>query len=234
MLSEAGLDAVHDLCREPVAVLADHLCGRLIRQPGRLGMAVAVRDGIQKGSGKHVARPIGVECFHRGCRYDGLLRPFEHHATLRATRQADGARQLAELLADHLQVLRATPDLGFFFVAEQIVQALANDGVQTRAAKVDHADIAQGRGQGDTGIFGDMELIGRLNKLDLACLPIGDNYTMGPDDAVEAVRMLKPARVVPMHYNTFDLIRQDPEAFRKRLGHLSDCTILKPGESVAL
>ncbi len=87
---------------------------------------------------------------------------------------------------------------------------------------------------GDTGIFGDMELIGRLNKLDLACLPIGDNYTMGPDDAVEAVRMLKPARVVPMHYNTFDLIRQDPEAFRKRLGHLSDCTILKPGESVAL
>ena len=46
--------------------------------------------------------------------------------------------------------------------------------------------------------------------------------------------MLKPGRVVPMHYNTFDLIRQDPEAFRKRLDHLSDCTILKPGESFAL
>lgn len=87
---------------------------------------------------------------------------------------------------------------------------------------------------GDTGLFGDMELIGRLNKIDLACLPIGDNYTMGPDDAVEAVRMLKPARVVPMHYNTFDLIRQDPEAFGKRLDHLAECSVLKPGESLEL
>ena len=85
---------------------------------------------------------------------------------------------------------------------------------------------------GDTGVFLDMELIGRLNKLDLALLPIGDNYTMGPDDAVEAVRMLKPNRTVPMHYNTFDLIRQDPVAFQKRVARITDCTILAPGESL--
>ncbi|HVP39765.1 MAG TPA: metal-dependent hydrolase [Candidatus Saccharimonadales bacterium] len=87
---------------------------------------------------------------------------------------------------------------------------------------------------GDTGLFGDMELIGRLHPLDLALLPIGDNYTMGPDDAVEAVRMLKPKRVVPMHYSTFDLIKQDGAAFAKRLEGLAPCTVLKPGETLEL
>jgi L-ascorbate metabolism protein UlaG (beta-lactamase superfamily) len=87
---------------------------------------------------------------------------------------------------------------------------------------------------GDTGLFGDMELIARLHKPDLACLPIGDNYTMGPDDAVEAVRMIKPGKVVPMHYNTFDLIRQDAEAFSRRVERLSECVILAPGESFEL
>ena len=55
----------------------------------------------------------------------------------------------------------------------------------------------------DTGLFGDMRLIGE-EGLDLAILPIGDNYTMGPDDALRAVKMLQPKRVVPIHYNTFD------------------------------
>ncbi len=87
---------------------------------------------------------------------------------------------------------------------------------------------------GDTGLFGDMELIGRLHRIDLAMLPIGDNYTMGPSDAAEAVRMLKPARVVPMHYNTFELIRQDPEDFRRRAEHFSEVIILAPGEATQL
>ena len=87
---------------------------------------------------------------------------------------------------------------------------------------------------GDTGLFGDMELIGRLHKPDLALLPIGDNFTMGPDDAVEAVRLIKPKRVVPMHYNTFDLIRQDGASFKKRLDRLAECTLLEPGESLEL
>ena len=53
----------------------------------------------------------------------------------------------------------------------------------------------------DTGLFVDMRLIG-LGGLALAALPIGDNFTMGPDDAVEAVKMLQPDRVVPVHRDT--------------------------------
>ena len=63
---------------------------------------------------------------------------------------------------------------------------------------------------GDTGHFGDMELIGNAYPIDLALLPIGDNFTMGPEDALKAVQMLKPKLVVPMHYNTWPLIEQDP------------------------
>ena len=88
---------------------------------------------------------------------------------------------------------------------------------------------------GDTGLFGDMELIGRLHRPDLALLPIGDNYTMGPEDAIEAVKMLQPAAVVPMHYNTFDLIAQDAQQFARRVQSETSarCTVLEPGESVA-
>ncbi len=89
---------------------------------------------------------------------------------------------------------------------------------------------------GDTALFGDMELIGRRHPIDLALLPIGDNYTMGPDDALEAVRMLRPRRVVPIHYNTFDLIAQDPQAFAQRVKANTDaeCVVLAPGESVGV
>ena len=68
----------------------------------------------------------------------------------------------------------------------------------------------------DTGLFGDMRLIGE-EGLDLAILPIGDNYTMGPDDALRAVKLLQPRRVFPIHYNTFDVIRQDPNAGADRV-----------------
>lgn len=70
---------------------------------------------------------------------------------------------------------------------------------------------------GDTGLFADMELIGKIYDLDLALLPIGDNYTMGIDDAVIAAKMLKAKTFIPMHFNTFDLIKQDPTVFEKRL-----------------
>src|SRR5690606_35781659 len=65
---------------------------------------------------------------------------------------------------------------------------------------------------GDTGLFYDMKLIGE-EGLDLAILPVGDNYTMGPDDAVRAVKLLNPKRVIPEHYNTWDLIAQDITAW---------------------
>lgn len=68
---------------------------------------------------------------------------------------------------------------------------------------------------GDTALFGDMKLIGEKADIDYAVLPIGDNYTMGPDDAVKAAQLLGAKRVVPIHYNTWPVIAQDPSAFGK-------------------
>jgi L-ascorbate metabolism protein UlaG (beta-lactamase superfamily) len=88
---------------------------------------------------------------------------------------------------------------------------------------------------GDTALFSDMTLIGRLG-LDLAMLPIGDNFTMGPEDALEAVRLLRPKTVIPMHYNTFDVIKQDPQAFKRTVEQEtgSACVVLEPGASLDL
>lgn len=88
---------------------------------------------------------------------------------------------------------------------------------------------------GDTALFSDMRLIGR-GGIDLALLPIGDNFTMGPDDAIEAIRLLEPKQVIPMHYDTFDVIRQDAEAFKRRVESETDarCLVLRPGDAVDL
>lgn len=88
---------------------------------------------------------------------------------------------------------------------------------------------------GDTGLFSDMALIGDTNDIDVAMLPIGDNFTMGIEDAVLAVGLLKPKIVIPMHYNTFDLIKQDPVVFRNSLprGDVR-VEIMKPGESIEI
>lgn len=67
---------------------------------------------------------------------------------------------------------------------------------------------------GDTAIFGDMEMIGKRHPIDVAFLPIGDNFTMGPEDAACAVELLNPRLTIPVHFNTFPPIEQDPEAFR--------------------
>ena len=77
---------------------------------------------------------------------------------------------------------------------------------------------------GDTALFSDMALIGR-QPLDLALLPIGDNFTMGPEDAAEAVNLLKPRQVVPIHYNTFGLIEQDPQAFKQKVEQNAPATV---------
>ncbi len=84
---------------------------------------------------------------------------------------------------------------------------------------------------GDTALFGDMELIGKRHPIDVAFLPIGDNFTMGPEDAAYAVSLLKPKIVVPIHYNTFPPIVQDPNDFAN-LVEGADVQILKPGEEV--
>lgn len=88
---------------------------------------------------------------------------------------------------------------------------------------------------GDTGLFGDMRLIGD-EGLDLAVLPIGDNYTMGPDDALRAVKLLRPRLVVPVHYNTWDLIAQDAQVWKANVEADTETRvcILKPGDSLSL
>jgi len=70
---------------------------------------------------------------------------------------------------------------------------------------------------GDTAIYGDMALLGKTFDIDLAFLPIGDNFTMGPEEAAHAAELLNAKQVVPIHFNTFPLIKQDPEAFIKLL-----------------
>jgi L-ascorbate metabolism protein UlaG (beta-lactamase superfamily) len=86
---------------------------------------------------------------------------------------------------------------------------------------------------GDTSLFYDMKLIGE-EDLDLAMLPIGDNFTMGPDDALRAVELLKPKMVVPMHYDTFDVIQQDPVEWKTRVERetRAEVQVLQPGDSV--
>jgi L-ascorbate metabolism protein UlaG (beta-lactamase superfamily) len=87
----------------------------------------------------------------------------------------------------------------------------------------------------DTGLFGDMRLIGE-EGLDLAILPIGDNFTMGPDDALRAVKFLQPKRVLPIHYNTWEVIAQDAAAWAKRVRQETkvEAVVLKPGEWLSI
>jgi L-ascorbate metabolism protein UlaG (beta-lactamase superfamily) len=70
---------------------------------------------------------------------------------------------------------------------------------------------------GDTGLFYDMKLIGEMTSIDYMLLPIGDNFTMGIDDAVKAVELAKPGVAIPMHYNTFPVIEADPNVFAEKV-----------------
>jgi L-ascorbate metabolism protein UlaG (beta-lactamase superfamily) len=87
---------------------------------------------------------------------------------------------------------------------------------------------------GDTALTADIKLLGELYQFDCACLPIGDNYTMGPEDALHAARFLSPRVVVPMHYDTFPLIEQDAVAWAEKVRAETGarCEVLKPGGSL--
>ncbi|MEM2118034.1 MAG: metal-dependent hydrolase [Candidatus Bathyarchaeia archaeon] len=115
-----------------------------------------------------------------------------------------------------------------------ITQALHTDSrgaptgviIESEGKRVYHA--------GDTGLFGDMSLIGELYKLDLALIPIGGYYTMGVKEAAEAVKMLKPKAVIPMHYKTFPVLAQSADEFVKIVKEKMPkvkVVVLKPGES---
>jgi L-ascorbate metabolism protein UlaG (beta-lactamase superfamily) len=87
---------------------------------------------------------------------------------------------------------------------------------------------------GDTGLFGDMKLIGEIHRPDVALIPIGDYYTMGPREAAEAVKLIKPAVVVPMHYQTFPVLEPSAENFVKLVKEKAPkvkVVALKPGDT---
>lgn len=84
---------------------------------------------------------------------------------------------------------------------------------------------------GDTALFGDMKLIGDRHPIDVAFLPIGDNFTMGPADAAYAVELLNPKLTVPVHFNTFPPIQQDPLHF-KNLVENHEVKIMTPGDVI--
>jgi L-ascorbate metabolism protein UlaG (beta-lactamase superfamily) len=88
---------------------------------------------------------------------------------------------------------------------------------------------------GDTGLFYDMKLIGEMNPVDIMFLPIGDNFTMGVDDAAKAVELVNPKIVAPMHYGTWDIIDTDPEDFKIRLrGRSVKVAVLKPNQTIEI
>lgn len=88
---------------------------------------------------------------------------------------------------------------------------------------------------GDTGLFLDMKLIGEINPLDVAMVPIGDNYTMGIDDAVKAIEFLNPKLAIPMHYGTFGVIEADPNEFKRKVESIGKkCTVIPFGESIEI
>jgi len=89
---------------------------------------------------------------------------------------------------------------------------------------------------GDTAVHADMALIGELYAPDVALLPIGDRYTMGPREAALAARMLKPKWIVPAHFGTFPALTGTPDALREELanaGVKAQVIVLAPGESVS-
>jgi L-ascorbate metabolism protein UlaG (beta-lactamase superfamily) len=88
---------------------------------------------------------------------------------------------------------------------------------------------------GDTGLFLDMKLIGELNNIDYMLLPIGDNFTMGIEDAVRAVEFVNPITAIPIHYNTWPPISADPNKFKKLLNEMGrECIVINFGEEIEL
>lgn len=89
---------------------------------------------------------------------------------------------------------------------------------------------------GDTALFSDMALLKREGQIFCAFLPIGGHYTMGPDEALEAVKLIEPQIVIPIHYNTFPLIRQDPYLFKERVEQetKSKVLVLEPAQEVEI
>lgn len=88
---------------------------------------------------------------------------------------------------------------------------------------------------GDTGLFLDMKLIGELDEIDHMMVPIGDNFTMGISDALKAVEFVNPKVVTPMHYNTFPVIKADPQEFKTKVEEMGkECIVFEYGQEIEI
>jgi L-ascorbate metabolism protein UlaG (beta-lactamase superfamily) len=118
-----------------------------------------------------------------------------------------------------------TVDLGF--AKAKMIQAFHSSGITLEEGQVIYAGMPAGYiidvegvkilHAGDTALFSDMKMIGDRHDIDIALVPIGDHYTMGPEDALQAAQWYGAKYVIPVHYNSFPPIRQDAEAFAKKL-----------------
>jgi L-ascorbate metabolism protein UlaG (beta-lactamase superfamily) len=139
--------------------------------------------------------------------------------------------------------LGGTVDLGF--AKATMIQAFHSSGIMLEDNQIIYGGMPGGfiiRAEGltilhagDTALFGDMKMIGERYKIDVAFLPIGDHYTMGPEDALLAAKWFGAKTVIPVHYNSFPPIRQDANAFAKQLeAQGQKGLVLAPGESFEL
>lgn len=90
---------------------------------------------------------------------------------------------------------------------------------------------------GDTGVFLDMELFGKMYGIDLLFIPIGSYYTCGPEEAAWATNLVRPKTVIPIHYNTFPVIEQDPKEFEALVSKMASdvkVEVMKPGETLEI
>lgn len=136
-----------------------------------------------------------------------------------------------------------TADLGFARV--KMIQAFHSSAIFLEEEKIIYGGMPAGfvitwdgktvLHTGDTALYEDMKMIGERHDIDLAFLPIGDHYTMGPDDALQAAAWFGAKTVVPIHYNTFPPIKQDAHAFASRLEAQGQRgVVLEPGQSLEL
>jgi L-ascorbate metabolism protein UlaG (beta-lactamase superfamily) len=115
-----------------------------------------------------------------------------------------------------------------------MVSALHSAGKGAPAGLVLEMDGRRIYHAGDTGLTYDMRLVGEFFAPDLAFLPIGDWFTMGPISAAKSVELIRPKKVIPVHYGTFPILSGDPKVFKAKVGAAAEVIILKPGEKIHL
>ncbi|WP_207802265.1 metal-dependent hydrolase [Paenibacillus xerothermodurans] len=139
--------------------------------------------------------------------------------------------------------LGGTVDLDF--AKATMIQAFHSSGITTDDGQTIYGGVPAGyiiRAEGltvlhagDTALFGDMKMIGERFDIDVAFLPIGDHFTMGPEDALVAAKWLSAKLVIPVHYNSFPIIRQDADAFAAKVqAQGQNAQVLAPGEKIEL